>query len=180
MDVAIPLEKLTTYIEQQDFKGYDPYDALNSPLLSFLSFGRKYPRIAFTQALKRSPINLRPLLFVPKGINPKGRALFLWGYAKLHKQHAEHKFLPQIQHLLNLLEQSKSPGHSGNSWGYNFDWQSRAFFIPKNTPAIVNTSFVGHALLDTYAYTDETKALDMAVPIAEDRAVNADPRIPNS
>ncbi len=61
----------------------------------------------------------------------------------------------------------KSADCSGNAWGYNFDWQSRAFFRPRGVPTIVNTSFIGHALLDCYAYTGLQQALDMAVPIKE-------------
>jgi hypothetical protein len=60
-----PLEKLKIFIEKEQFKGYDPYDALNSPVLRGLSFGNKYLRIAFTQGLKRLPFNLRPPFLVP-------------------------------------------------------------------------------------------------------------------
>lgn len=44
--VTDSLDRLRTYIESQNFRGYDPYDALNSPLLRLLTLGRKYPRIA--------------------------------------------------------------------------------------------------------------------------------------
>lgn len=70
-----PLEKLKIFIEKEQFKGYDPYDALNSPVLRGLSFGYKYLRIAFTQGLKRLPFNLRPLFLVPKDYNVKEYAL---------------------------------------------------------------------------------------------------------
>ena len=68
-------DALLAYCEQRDWSGYDPYDALRSPLLRMLSFGSRWPRIAWIQLLKRSPVNLRPLLVVPKGINPKGLGL---------------------------------------------------------------------------------------------------------
>ena len=57
-----PLTRLQAYIEAADFKGYDPYDALDSPILRALSFRRKFLRIAFIQILKRFPVNLRPLI----------------------------------------------------------------------------------------------------------------------
>ena len=72
-----------------------------------------------------------------------------------------------MQHLLYLLSAQRSKGYSGNCWGYNFDWQSRAFFIPKFTPTIVNSAFIGHALLDTYEYTGIQEALDLAIPIGD-------------
>lgn len=167
MNIDHSLHKLRIYIEQEDFKGYDPYDALNSPILRTLSFGAKYPRIAFIQALKRLPVNLRPLLGIGKGHNPKGLGLFLWGYAKLYEAEKKTDYLQRIADILGLLEQTKSSGYSGNCWGYNFDWQSRAFYLPKYTPTIVNSSFIGHALLDAYRFTGEEKALSMALSIRD-------------
>ena len=84
MDKALSLNKLKDYIENEHFKGYDPYDALNSPLLKAFSLNRRYPRIAFIQTLKRLPVNIRSLLGIRKDYNPKGIGLFLWGYAKLY------------------------------------------------------------------------------------------------
>jgi hypothetical protein len=165
----LPLERLRRYVELADFKGYDPYDALKSPFLRRLTAGRKYPRIAVIQALKRLPINLRPLLGVPKGHNPKGLGLFLGGYARLHHL-GDPGAQIQIERLLDLLERYRSPACSGHAWGYDFDWQSRAFFVPKGTPTIVNTSFIGHALLDAHELAPAPlaeRALALALPTRE-------------
>lgn len=153
MNVTSYLDNLKAYVETTGYAGYDPYDALNSPLLRMLSGRSKMLRIAFTQLLRRSPVNLRPLLGVRKGHNPKGIGLFLWGYAKLYKLHGQDEDLKRIHYLLDLLEGLKSTNCSGNAWGYNFDWQSRAFFRPRGTPTIVNSAFIGHALLDCYEHT---------------------------
>ena len=166
MDITIHVTKLREFIEKQKFKGYDPYDALNSPFLSAISFN-KFFRLAFIQFFKRAPINFRRLFWVKKGYNPKGLGLFLWGYTKLYAVKKEQSCLETINHLLELLEQQRSEGYSGNAWGYNFDWQSRAFFIPKYTPTIVNSAFIGHALLDTYLVTGVERALNMAVSIKD-------------
>lgn len=61
----------------------------------------------------------------------------------------------------------RSKGYSGSCWGYNFDWQSRAFFISKYTPTVVNSSFIGHALLDAWEIVGEQRALVMAVSIKD-------------
>jgi len=161
------LNCLRKLIEKEIFKGYDPYDALNSPILRTLSLGQKAARIAFIQFLKRIPVNLRPLLGIKKDYNPKGLGLFLWGYVKLFKIEKKPEYLEKIEELLNLLNRTKSPNYSGNGWGYNFDWQSRAFYIPKYTPTVVNSSFIGHALLDAYEYTGNEKAFKMADPIKD-------------
>ncbi len=167
MNIETHITKLRHYIESEGYKGYDPYDALNGPVLKALSLNQKYLRIAFTQMLKRLSINLRPVLGIKKDYNPKGIGLFLWGYAKLYKKKKEQKYLGTVEYLLRLLESLKSKGYSGNCWGYNFDWQSRAFYIPKYTPTIVNSSFIGHALIDTYLYTVNKKALEMALSIKD-------------
>jgi len=164
-DISSSIESLRSYVEGEDFAGYDPYDALNSPIARFLSLERKYVRIAWTQLLRRLPVNIRPLLCIKKGHNPKGLGLFLGGYAKLYCADRRSEYLDKIDRLVELLKSSKSMEYSGNSWGYNFDWQSRAFYLPKYTPTIVNTCFIGHALLDAYDCLEDQLFLDMAVPI---------------
>ena len=78
--------KLKCYCESENFKGWDPYDGLNSRVFQALPF--KYwdlGRAIWIQLFKHSPINFRKLLLVPKEHNAKGVALFLLGYCKLYK-----------------------------------------------------------------------------------------------
>jgi len=167
MRIKAILDKLLRYIESNDFAGYDPYDALNSPLLTYLGSKSKWARIAFTQTLKRLPVNFRTMLGIRKEHNPKGIGLFLWGYAKLYKIERKPEYLAKIEYLLSLLDKLKTQDYSGNCWGYNFDWQSRTSFRLKGTPTVVNSAFIGHALLDCYEFTGRQPALDMAVSIKD-------------
>ncbi len=160
------VDGLAGYVEDQDFRGYDPYDALNSPIVRALTFGHKYGRMAWLQFMRRFPINLRPLLMIPKGHNPKGLGLFLLGYAKLYDSDNPAQYSKQIDRLLELLASTRS-NCSGNGWGYNFDWQSKAFWVPKGTPTIVNTSFIGHGLLNYWRKSGDQRALDLAIPIKD-------------
>jgi len=161
------IEALMEYLEAEDYAGYDPYDALNSPLIRRLSANNKWLQIAATQLLRRCPVNLRPILGVRKGHNPKGIGLFLWGYAKLYVLDKDQRYLAKIDYLLDLLQKLRSKGYSGNCWGYNFDWQSRTMYVPEFTPTIVNSSFIGHALLDTHELVGRSDALELAVPIKD-------------
>lgn len=161
------LTELRCWIEARDFAGYDPYDALNSPVLRTLSLGSKWGRLAAIQGMKRSPVNLRRLLFVRSGHNPKALGLFLEGYARLCRNDLDDGARGQITRLMDLLESQRSSRCSGNGWGYNFDWQSRVFFVPRGTPSIVCSSFIGHALLDVWETLHEQRAIDLAVPIAQ-------------
>lgn len=167
VDAAGSLARLRGWIEAEGFRGYDPYDALNSPLLRTVTLGLKYPRIAATQLLRRLPFNIRPLLGIRKEYNPKGLGLFYWGYVRLQALEGRPEDLETAGRLLDLLEGCRSPAVSGNAWGYNFPWQSRAFSIPRWTPTIVNSAFIGHALIDGWRLTGQQRALDLALPIAE-------------
>ena len=161
------IEEMLSYIESADYAGYDPYDALNSPFFRFLSRKSKWARIAFTQLLRRCPVNLRPVLGVKNGHNPKGLGLFLSGYAKLYTIKKNPRYLEKIDYLLSLLGKLRSKGYSGNCWGYDFDWQSSIVYRPRFTPTVVNTSFIGHALLDTFEITKKEHALEMALGIKD-------------
>lgn len=163
MEIALDsLRSLENYIEKEKYQGYDCYDALNSPLLSALSFKNKSLRIAFIQALKILPLNLRPLLLVPRGYNPKGLGLLLSATSHLWSVTSDKNYLKKLGFLTTLLSQLSSKGYSGNCWGYNFDWQSRVFFVPKYTPTVVNTSYVAHAFLDAYEATGDENYLRVA------------------
>jgi len=163
IDVDIAISKLMDYVERADYAGYDPYDALNSPVIRFLSAGSKWMRVGFTQCLRRCPVNLRPFLGIKRGHNPKGLGLFLWGYTKLYAVQKCPEYRARIDRLLELLDELKCTGYSGNCWGYNFDWQSGTYFRPRTVPTVVNTAFIGHALLDCHRLTGSARALDLVL-----------------
>lgn len=167
MDIKALLSQVLAHAERFDYAGYDPYDALNSPFLRALTGTSKWARIAVTQTMRRLPVNLRPLAGIARGHNPKGVGLFLWGCAKLFCTTGDARYLAKIDHLLQLLHELRCQGYSGNCWGYNFDWQSGTYFRPKGTPTIVNSAFIGHALLDCYEHTENERALEMAQSIGD-------------
>lgn len=146
------LDKLYSFCKTQDWIGYDPFDGLNSKIFNFSPILKNYKlcRLIFLQLNKRIPVNLRPILKISKGRNPKGIGLFLSSVTKLYKLNQYEEYLNLINLFIDWLKEDNLPGYSGNCWGYNFDWQSRAFFLPKGTPTVVNTCFIGRAFL--YAY----------------------------
>jgi len=161
------LDALRAWVEPRDFAGWDPYDALNSPVLDVLSARTKWGRLACIQAIKRLPVNIRPILLTRPGHNPKALALFLEGYVKLARASMNEECRLHARRLIELLAAKRTATRSGHGWGYNFDWQSRAFFVPKGTPSIVCSAFVGHALLDAYEFLSEPRAFALAVPISQ-------------
>jgi hypothetical protein len=69
--------------------------------------------------------------------------------------------------LAQKLLEIKSNGWSGACWGYNFDWQARAFFQPRSTPTIVASTYVGYALLDAFEILKDAKIFQEAVSIKD-------------
>lgn len=144
--VVSAFARLNEWLEGEDFQGWDPYDALNSPLLR--GAGRqRLLGIAFVQLLRRSPINLRPLLRIPKGCNPKAMGLFLATYAHKFLSTRKQGDLKWARFFHDWLIENISPGYAGACWGYNFDWPNRGFVAPAGTPTIVNTVFIALSFL---------------------------------
>jgi len=164
ISVKDSLDRLFTYCQNQDWRGYDPYDGLNSKIFGALPFckNNKFVRLAFQQVNKRSIINLRPLLMVAKGRNPKGIGLFLCSVTNLSKLFRDEAYSPLISKFIDWLREDASSGYGGDCWGYNFDWQSRAFFLPRGTPTVVNTSFISRGILNAYRVTQKEEYLRIA------------------
>ena len=159
--------KLLEYCRANDWAGYDPYDALNSRVfraLPFLDF--KTARLVLTQGVKRCPLNLRPLLLIPKTPNPKGLALFLSSLIKLSKIGliGETKLIDAVTDKLLNLRTTDTPY---SCWGYNFAWQSRNAHVPKGFPNIICSTFSANSLLDAYEQSQKSFLLNTAVSVAE-------------
>lgn len=159
------LQKLIAYCEKEEYKGYDPYDGLNSKLFQRLPVipKKRFPRLAWIQLFKRLPVNLRPLVGIGKEYNPKGLALFLTGYCNLAKAEGLEKYKEKIVFFADKLISVKTPGYSGSCWGYNFPWESKAFYQPKFTPTIVASTFAAHALIDAYELTGNESYLNEGI-----------------
>ena len=131
--------------------------------MKFLHF--KYLRLALIQLIKRSPVNLRMLLLIPREQNPKGLALFLSSLVKLSRIGLlrDEECIPMLSNKLISLS-SLTDGYMG--WGYNFDWQTRGPLVPRGIPNVICTTFVGNALLDVYERDGDHRFLEMAVGAA--------------
>ena len=160
--------KLLSYCMSRDWAGYDPYDALNSRIFQALPFlNSRLPRLALTQALKRSPINLRPLLLIPGAQNPKGLALFLEAVLKLSKLELIDDGEEVAKALAERIQQLRSPDSSFWCWGYSFPWQTRTQLVPAGAPNLVCTLFVSEALLDLYESRADERYLNIATSAAD-------------
>ena len=161
-------DQLLAWCREHDFAGHDPFDALNSRLFQATPFSNsRNARLLWTQLVKRSPADLRPLARVPAERNAKGVALFalaqLATYRRLRSEEAE----SQTRNLLAMLLSMKTEGTSGAAWGYNFDWQSRNFFAPRGTPTVVPTAFAARAFIEAAREFNDDEYLNTARSVCD-------------
>jgi len=155
--------RLLEYCVRNDWAGHDPYDALNSRVfraLPFLDF--KWPRLVLTQGMKRSPINFRQLMLVPKTHNPKALALFVSASLQLERVGLINDESRTVKRLTRLLLDARIANQPYSCWGYSFDWQTRTRVIPKSCPNIICTTFAANALLDAFEAGGGPELLDAA------------------
>ncbi len=163
--IAAALERVKSHIETEAFQGYDPYDALNAKI-RFSLLGKWAPILAI-QLHKRNPLNLRNILGIKKGYNPKGLGLLLLAYSLLYRFHPHPKIKEKMDFLFGWLHEHPSPGYHGYCWGYNFDWASREKYLAAYTPSLVVTAFVGKGIFAYYQATKDEKAAEVLQSIPE-------------
>ncbi len=154
-------DQLFSWCQQRDFAGHDPFDALNSRLFQATPLAQsRNARFVWTQVVKRSPADPRALIRVPAERNAKGIALFTLAQIANHRRLKTAESEAAVSDFLSGLLSMKIAGYSGACWGYNFDWQSRKFFAPRNTPTIVPTAFAARALIEARQnYQDEGRSV---------------------
>jgi len=156
-----------TYVQAQGYAGYNKHDGLNSPILSSLLGHTKWTRIAAIQAVMRSPINVRPLLRVPRTRNPKGLGLYAHALLDLHAAEGRGEDLAEAQELLDWLLAHGAEGYKGLSWGYPYPWQDLGFLAPRHLPNRVVTCWIGFAFAEAVRQTGEQRYRDALPQIAE-------------
>lgn len=164
------LHRLQQYLKAEQYRGYDPYDGLSSPLfrLPVLKSNKKI-RFLAQQFIKRCPLNLRPLLGIRKGQNPVTLGLCIQGYTNLLKLYPEKKeeYTQEIEYLLDLLEKCFSKGFSGVCWGYDFDWEARYASIPAFQPTVVATGIITNALFEYWQMSQDKRCEKLILSAAQ-------------
>lgn len=159
-EIERALDGTYEWSRSRDYRGHNKHDALNSPVLKAVLGWSKWTRIFAIQGVMRFPINMRPVLLVPRTYNPKGIALFTMGLIDRYRATGEPRHLEEAEGLLGRLLTLRSPGSwSGACWGYAYPWQDLGFFAPSHTPNAVVTCFVGEAFLEAYRETGNASYL---------------------
>jgi hypothetical protein len=168
--IAQALERTERHLEDQDFHGWDPFDALCSPIcdLPVLRSSRTV-RFAFQQVVRRSSWNLRPVLRIGKRVDPVSLGLYVQGQALRGLVDPESTEVRRVktEMVLDRLAASASAGFSGACWGYPYDWETRYGSIPAGTPTVVATGIIANGLWTAYLTLSSQHARDLLLSAAE-------------
>jgi rhamnogalacturonyl hydrolase YesR len=163
-DIKESALKVEKWVEDHNYKGYDPADGLTSYLRP-LTFGNLFLDRCLQQLVWRSPINIRPIL----GVKPKAsliaRGYMAWGYLTRYKTTNDENYRRKAIDCLEWLKTNKAPGYKDYSWGKTHDFASRGGRQGKFEPITIWTSLIGFAFLEAYEITKDKKHLQVAESI---------------
>jgi len=161
-DVERSLDSVQRWVEDREYRGYEPFDGLSSWARP-LAFGNQLAERILQQAIRQCPFNLRPVFGVRPQDSTKGRGYMAWGYLTLYRATQQKDYLDKAVRCLEWLDKHKVARFKHHSWSNHFDFVSRGGSYTKDDPIIVWTSLIGHAYIDAFEITGSPWFLDVAV-----------------
>jgi rhamnogalacturonyl hydrolase YesR len=155
------ITSLEKWVEDHNYKGYEYSDGLLSPL-NALTFNNQFLERCLLQAVRMSPINIRPLVGVKPQESTKGRGYMAWGYLTMFQLTGDPSYKDRAENCFHWLDENKAKNYEHHSWGNHFPFTSRGGRLPKLEPIIVWTSLIGQAFLDGYELLGQEEYLDIA------------------
>ena len=163
-------ENLNSWIKQNGWSGYDPYDIKGHPfVLKLIKKSSKSYLITILRELLFEIFNIFPffsrkILNIQPEINAKAMGLFAKAYLDLYISTKKIDYLNNSKECTDWLKANYVPNQIGMAWGYPFDWQSKQL-IAKNTPNGIVTTAVGDAFWSWYKFSNEQVYLDICKEI---------------
>ena len=154
--LSATIESLGAWVEEHEYRGYEPFDGLSSWLRP-LAFGQALPLRLLQQFVRQSPFNVRPLVGVRPQESTKGRGYMAWGYLALY-QMDRRPALPRQGRRLPASGSTATRWRAScdHSWSNHFDFASRGGTYTRNDPIIVWTSLIGHAYVEAFEATGKS------------------------
>lgn len=162
VDLHTSLAKLSTWIERNGLRGYDPYDALANPMIAWLDRRSSLAGRLAIQALRYLPFNVRPLLGIGPKVDAKALGLLARGYFLIWDRTQTAAAWEKGVGCLEVMEQLQVPGFSGACWAHPFPYRSRRGYLPANHPSIVSTFYATQAFLDAHERSGDAHYLHVA------------------
>jgi rhamnogalacturonyl hydrolase YesR len=160
-EVERSLERVQKWVEDRNYRGYEPFDGLSSWARP-LAFGNLFAERLLLQLIRQCPVNLRPLMGVRPKDSTKGRGYMAHGYLILYRATRQPQYLEQATCCLEWLDGHKVARFQHHSWSNHFDFVSRGGGYTKDDPIIVWTCLIGHAYLEAFEITGNEWFLKIA------------------
>ena len=155
------IDKLILHLKLENYKGYDPYDALNS-YVPYRLLGHKIQVLAI-QIQLRNPINLRPILGIKKDYSVKSLGLILQALSQYYQINKREDVLSEMNKLFDLLleKRIKNQNFSGSYWAVHYPIAWKTWERPKFDPSAVLACVVFEGVFEYYKATNLSKAKDL-------------------
>lgn len=114
--ILVSIEKLSHWLEENDYRGYDTFDGLNAKFVRPFTFETKLLRTVLQQGVRRFPLNLRPLFGITREHSSKGMGFLARGFIRLHESTGDPKWATNAEAALQWLIEHQAPGYSGACW----------------------------------------------------------------
>lgn len=154
------------YARERDYCGWDLYDGESSRILRAMPIDNKWVNLVFQQTVRRSPVNVRPLLGVEPRRNFMGIALFTVANLRAYELTGRDRFREDAAELAEWLVDNRSTGYSGFCGGHKHPLQGLSKRTLPNDPGIVGTTYAVKALLAAGKHLDSAYR-DVAVTAAD-------------
>lgn len=155
------LQRVGSWVEDHEYKGYEPFDGLSSNLRS-ITFGNLLLERILLQLVRQSPVNLRPLFKIKPLDSTIGRGYMAWGYLKMFKITGNESYKKEAIKCLDWLISNKSPQYLDYCWGKHFDFAGRAGSYPKYAPITIWSALICQSFLEGYEILQKQKYLEVA------------------
>ena len=155
------IRKFVQWLDRNGTAGYDPYDLWST------SFGTRARSLYYRFGKLAAPL-VAPIIAADSAVPRIARLSFekkpyatshahlILAYLDLHDiAFDDEDWLSRSVELSRELDRMKISGHSGDCWGYPFDWQNRRGLWPKNTPLITVTPYCYEANMRLYGTTGD-------------------------
>ena len=145
-------KSLYDWTKNENYCGWDIYDALNSELVQKICMDQKPLQIIATQFNKYSPLNFRPLLKINKGVDMKGMGLFNQSFSKMYNITKDDKYKADILNAIEIFKKESVKSEYGyDCWSHYFNYTSSdKNILSPRVPDVITTSNVIKSLVDSY------------------------------
>jgi rhamnogalacturonyl hydrolase YesR len=164
--VQTSIERVARWVEDHDYRAYDPGDG-DLSFLRHLTLNTHFPSRLLTAVVLRVPFHVRPWIGIRPHRSTKGMGYMGWGYVKLYALTGAEDYRRHAEFCFDWLIENRSQGHEQYCWGNHFSFSTRSGTIPRHMPTIVWSSLIGLAFLEAYEVLDNPRYLEVAASTAE-------------